>query len=64
MPAILRQLPFHDRPTAVEVRGREYQILPDQIILWVSLGPKGVRDCDPVCRAFPWSSTPGSQTAS
>lgn len=37
MPSILRSLPFYDRPTSVQVRGRSIPVKRDQIIVWVSL---------------------------
>jgi hypothetical protein len=53
MPAILRKLPFFDRFTRVAVQGQEYGILPGQIIVWVSLGPKGLHDLDTRAPRFP-----------
>jgi hypothetical protein len=53
MPAILRRLPFLDRLTTVTVQGRAYPVASLQIILWVSLGPKGVHDLAPSTPRFP-----------
>ncbi len=53
MPAILCQLPFADEFTTVEVHGTAYRIFPRQIIVWVSVGPKGMRDLDPRTPRFP-----------
>jgi hypothetical protein len=59
MPAILRRLPFFDKPTALEVGGRSHPVLPLQIILWVSLGHKGLRDLHPQTLRFPAILDPG-----
>jgi len=53
MPAILRQLPFADEFTTVELQGTAYRIFPRQIIVWVSVGPKGVRNLNPRTPRFP-----------
>src|SRR5438132_1168718 len=53
MPTILDKLPFYDDFTTVTVQGHSYQILPWQIVVWVSLGPKGVRELDPRVPRFP-----------
>ncbi len=42
MSAILRELPFFDDVTNVDVRGSRLRVLPLQLIVWVSLGPKGI----------------------
>jgi hypothetical protein len=53
MPAILRRLPFYDKVTTIEVQGRSYPVLPLQIIVWVSLGPRGLPDLHPQTLRFP-----------
>jgi hypothetical protein len=53
MPTILQALPFYPYPTSVEVQGRHYPVQSDQIIVWVSLGFKGLRDLDPRIPRFP-----------
>jgi hypothetical protein len=53
MPAILRNLPFYDDFTTVEVQGRGYRILPRQIIVWVSLGFKGLKSLGAGTPRFP-----------
>ena len=53
MPAILRKLPFYDRFSTVQVHGRPLRIFPYQILVWVSLGPRGVRRLDPLTPRFP-----------
>ena len=47
MPAIIRNLPFSDRSTTVQVRGRPVRIKRDQIIVWVSVAGKGERTLHP-----------------
>jgi len=59
MPAILRKMPFYDVFTTVEVQGRAYRIFPRQIIVWVSIGPKGVRELHPRVQRFPAVLDPG-----
>ena len=53
MPAIFHQLPFFDKFTTVEVQGHAYRILPLQIIVWVSLSPKGQPHFEPRTPRFP-----------
>ncbi len=53
MPVLLRQSPFYDRVTTVDVRGRPYRILPYQILVWLSVGPAGVLALDPQTPRFP-----------
>ncbi len=53
MVSLLRNLPFHDRATTVEVRGRSYRILPNQIVVWVSLARHGQEELDPRTPRFP-----------
>jgi len=47
LPHIIRNLPFYDRPTTVDVRGRSVNVKRDQIIVWVSITEKGVSDLHP-----------------
>jgi hypothetical protein len=37
LPTILDRLPYSDRRTTVRVRGREVEVKPSQIIIWVSI---------------------------
>lgn len=53
MPIIIRDLPFYDRPTSVQVRGRSVVVRRDQIIVWVSLSEIGRRKLDPKTARFP-----------
>jgi hypothetical protein len=53
MPTLLRRLPFFDRVTTVQIRGQNHRLLPLQIVVWVSLGPKALRDLDPRTPRFP-----------
>ena len=51
--AILRDLPYSDRPSTVEVYGRTFAVKRDQIILWISLSEKGLEQPDPRTPRFP-----------
>ena len=42
MPLILRNLPYFDEPTSVEVRGQSLSVKRDQIVLWISIAEKGL----------------------
>jgi hypothetical protein len=53
MAAILRDLPFFDHATTVEVSGQRYHVLPRQHIVWVSLSLKGLRELGPGTPRFP-----------
>jgi hypothetical protein len=53
MPTILRKLPFYDGFSTVHVHGQPFRIFPYQILVWVSLGPRGVRRLDPLTPRFP-----------
>ena len=53
MGTILRNLPFYDDPTIAVVRGQRLAILPRQIIVWVSLGPRGLDELDVRTPRFP-----------
>ena len=53
MPRIIRDLPFYDRPTSVEVRGRTVSIQRDQIMVWVSLSEIGLSELHPNSPRFP-----------
>lgn len=53
MPAILRKLPFYDRFSTVAVHGQSLRIFPYQILVWVSLGPVGLRRLDALTPRFP-----------
>jgi hypothetical protein len=47
MASIVRQLPFSDRATTVQVGGGSFPVLPNQVVVWVSLGRAGQRTFDP-----------------
>jgi hypothetical protein len=47
VPAIIRNIPFFDRPTTVQVRGRSVRVKPDQIVVWVSVSEMGLRQLHP-----------------
>jgi hypothetical protein len=53
MATILRQLPFFDHFTTIEVQGHPYRIFPYQIVLWASVGPVGASELDPHTPRFP-----------
>lgn len=53
MPAILRDLPFFDHPTTVEVSGLRYSVLAWQHLVWVSVSHKGQREPDARMPRFP-----------
>ena len=47
MLAIIRDLPFSDRETALEVQGQTVRILGQQIVVWVSISEAGRDALDP-----------------
>ena len=53
MAAVLHKLPFFDEFTTVEVQGSVHRVFPLQIVVWVSLGPRGLRDLHPRTPRFP-----------
>ena len=53
MPAILRDLPFFDLDTTVEVRGRPYRVFPREHLVWVSVGHAVLPEWSPGTRRFP-----------
>ncbi len=53
MSGIIRNLPFFDQPTTVQVRGQSVRVKRDQIIVWVSIAEKGVRTLHPNTPRFP-----------
>jgi len=53
MPAILRDLPFFDHPTTIEVGGRRYPVPPRQHLVWVSVSHKGQREPSAGMPRFP-----------
>jgi len=44
MARIVYELPFFDKSTKVEVQGQEHRVFPLEILVWVSLAPRGVRE--------------------
>lgn len=53
MPTIIRNLPFFDRSTTAQVRGRSVPIRSDLIVVWVSISEAGVDKLDPRAPRFP-----------
>jgi hypothetical protein len=53
MPAILRDLPFFDHDTTVEVSGRPYRVFPREHLVWVSIGHAGLSEWSPGAPRFP-----------
>jgi hypothetical protein len=53
MPTVLRDLPFFDHDTTVEVHGRRYRVLARQHVVWVSITHKGQREPSPGMPRFP-----------
>ncbi len=59
MPLILRNLPYFDEPTSVEVRGQSLSVKRDQIVLWISIAEKGLPKWDSRIPKFPAILDPG-----
>jgi hypothetical protein len=55
-------LPSFDAFTNVKAQERTYRVLPLELIVWVSVGVRGLRDLHPTRRGFPPFSTLASQT--
>jgi hypothetical protein len=53
LPSIIRNLPFFDRSTMVDVRRRTISVSPDQIVVWVSISELGQATLDPQTPRFP-----------
>ncbi len=53
MPVVLRDLPFFDRDTTVEVHGQRYRVFARQHVVWVSLSHQGLREPSPGMPRFP-----------
>jgi hypothetical protein len=53
MAALIHKSPFSVDATTVEVRGRAHRVFPFQVLIWVSLGPRGLRDLDSAWPRFP-----------
>jgi hypothetical protein len=47
VPRIIRDLPYFDRPTSVQVRGSSIPVKRDQIVLWISIAEQGAQQFDP-----------------
>lgn len=47
MSAIIRDLPYFDQPSRLEVRGRTFPVKRDQIVLWISISEQGTQQLDP-----------------
>jgi hypothetical protein len=56
---IIRDLPYFQEQTRVTVRGRTLPVYSFQIVLWVSVCPKGLRTFDPNTPRFPAVLDPG-----
>jgi hypothetical protein len=53
VPPILQRLPYSGRRTPVLVRGRQIEVKPTQIIVWVSITESGERSLDRNAPRFP-----------
>jgi len=53
VPTIIRDLPYFDQPTRVQLSGRSFTVKRDQIILWISITEKGISQPDPRVPRFP-----------
>jgi hypothetical protein len=53
VPSIIRDLPYFDQPSRVQVRGWSFPVKRDQIVLWISLTEKGIPQPDPRTPRFP-----------
>ncbi len=53
MARIIRELPYFDQPTSVQVRGRSFPVKREQIILWISVAEQGREQLDPRTPRFP-----------
>jgi len=53
VPTIIRDSPYFDQPTRVQLRGRSFSVKRDQIILWISITEKGIPQPDPRVPRFP-----------
>jgi hypothetical protein len=53
VPRIIRDLPYFERTTNVEVRGHSFSVKRDQIVLWISLTEQGARYAEPRTSRFP-----------
>jgi hypothetical protein len=53
VPAIIRDLPYFEHPTRVQVRGRSFSVKRDQIVLWISITEQGLQPLDPRTPRFP-----------
>jgi hypothetical protein len=52
MPAIFRDVPFYKDATTVQVGGDTVQIFPWQIVVWVSLTHRAIREPEPRAHRF------------
>jgi hypothetical protein len=59
VPTIIRDLPYFEEHTSLTVRGRSITIHSYQIVLWVSVTPRGLRTLDPNTPRFPVVFDPG-----
>ncbi len=53
MPSIIRDLPYFEQPTRVQVRGRSFSVKRDQIVVWISITEQGIKQFDPRVPRFP-----------
>ena len=53
MPTIIRDLPYFDQPTRVQVRGRWFSVAREQTIVWIGITEEGIQDLDPRTPCFP-----------
>lgn len=53
MPSIIRDLPYFDQATRVQVLGRPFSVKRDQIVVWISITEQGIQEFDPRVPRFP-----------
>lgn len=53
VPSIIRDLPYFDQPTRVQVRGRSFSVKRDQIVVWINITEQGIKQLDPRVPRFP-----------
>lgn len=46
MPRIIRDAPYFDHPTSVDVRGTSFPVKRDQIVFWISIAEQGTHEFD------------------
>ena len=59
MPAIIRDLPYFDQATHLEIRGHSFLVKPYQAVLWISISEKGLEVLAPRTPRIPAILDPG-----